>query len=63
MLQLSTVDSATDPASAELLIPDEIHTSSPMSNPPLQLINDPYPIIVLLELEAKLTAPSIPSVY
>ena len=51
MLPLSARDSATDPESAELLIP-EVQPSTLMSNPPLPPINDPDPLEVLSEAEA-----------
>ena len=51
MLPLSVLDRATDPESAELLIPDEIRTPSPMFDPPLPPINDPDLLISLPEPE------------
>ena len=61
VLPLSALDSATDLESVERQIP-EVRPPTLMSDPPLPPINDPYPLIVLSEAEAKRTAPAIPLV-
>ena len=54
LLPLFVLDIATDPEDMELLIPDEIITLPYLSDPPLPIINDIVPPIVLPESEAKL---------
>ena len=60
VLPVSALDIATDLEFVELLIPDEILTHPPMSDPSLPLINDTDPTLVLPKPEAKLNAPPLP---
>ena len=60
LLPAFALDIATDPKAAELLIPNEIITLPDLSDPPLLLINDIDPHIVLPEPKFKLNTPPFP---